>query len=274
MKTQLNLNLMGYSERGIINSFFYETFYNNNQKALKNLLSMISFPKDQDQGKSNKFVDDNFKVENIFIEQSFSDFGTSDVVLLVSNGKQKESIFIEAKVAAGQKNKDLNKYFDELDRLIKNRKKSITSNLFCQLYLKQRLFDMAGKNERTVFTNGFLDKKNGRQIGKNIVVNKVFKELKQYSDKAYYIAIVPGTPKINLQFINSIFSNEPVWKDIYNFFDKNFPYDMNEWGFIFWSDIYEKLLKSNKFKLNNSLQVFEWNASQILTSEECRKYNL
>jgi hypothetical protein len=74
------MKILAYSERGLINSLFYEIMYsgNNSIALLKNLLGKIIF-----RDKQNKVID--FSDATIMLEQSFSDFGDCDVVLLLSN---------------------------------------------------------------------------------------------------------------------------------------------------------------------------------------------
>ena len=82
---------MGYSERGVLNSFLYEIRYDHNGLDLINeFFTKVSFP----------YTNANFKVEEItiLIEQSFSDFGDADTVLLIDNYGKRQTIFVEAKV--------------------------------------------------------------------------------------------------------------------------------------------------------------------------------
>ncbi|MDD5689578.1 MAG: hypothetical protein PHQ76_04795, partial [Caldisericia bacterium] len=70
------MEIIGYSERGLINSLCYELKYSqNNLQLLNNLLSSVSFP-------YISGVNFNIAEVKILIEQSFSDFGDADIVLL------------------------------------------------------------------------------------------------------------------------------------------------------------------------------------------------
>ena len=87
------MEILGYSERGIINSLFYEMkFSQNNLQLFSDFLSLFSFP----------YRAVNFQISDakILIEQSFSDFGDADAVVLVENKSWKQAMFIEAKVRA------------------------------------------------------------------------------------------------------------------------------------------------------------------------------
>jgi len=123
------MEILGYSERGLINSLFYELKYSpNNLQLLNSLLSLVSFP----------YQKVNFQISEakILIEQSFSDFGDADLVLLVSNFKSKQVIFIEAKVKTYQR--DYWNILEEFKRGVEKDKVS-SSNLFVQLYQNKNI---------------------------------------------------------------------------------------------------------------------------------------
>jgi len=70
------MEILGYSERGVINSLFYEVkFSQNNLQHLSDFLSKISFP----------YREVEFKLRDamVMIELSFSDFGDALFVALV-----------------------------------------------------------------------------------------------------------------------------------------------------------------------------------------------
>ena len=72
------MEIIGYSERGMINSLSYELkFSENNLRLLNDFLSLVSFP----------YFRVPFQISDvkILIEPSFSDFGDADAVILVNN---------------------------------------------------------------------------------------------------------------------------------------------------------------------------------------------
>jgi hypothetical protein len=76
------LRIIGYSERGITNSLFYEISYSSQPVSLlEKLLSLVRFPYVGQQSIQ-------ISSAKILIEQSFSDFGDADVVLLTETGTQ------------------------------------------------------------------------------------------------------------------------------------------------------------------------------------------
>ena len=132
------MKILGYSERGMVNSLLYEIYNHKNSDALFRLLmEEAKFP----------FVDSpSLDGElNIIIESSLSNFGDPDVVVLIDSGDTKSTVFIEAKVAA-QKNWSLRAHFTDFMECAngrkQNRKKKImkvdSSNLFAQIYHKQK----------------------------------------------------------------------------------------------------------------------------------------
>ena len=125
------MEIIGYSERGMINSLSYELkFSENNLRLLNDFLSLVSFP----------YFRVPFQISDvkILIEPSFSDFGDADAVILVNNPGVKQVIFIEAKVKTYQKPyRGILDEFKEFKSGIKTNKVN-SSNLFVQLYHKVR----------------------------------------------------------------------------------------------------------------------------------------
>lgn len=93
------------------------------------------------------------------IEQSFSDFGDADAVVLVENKSWKQALFIEAKVRAFKKWQILIEFekFAETSEKIREKikrnedaqeiKRKLTSNLFMQFYLKTRMVKTLQKSD-------------------------------------------------------------------------------------------------------------------------------
>jgi len=123
------MEILGYSERGIINSLFYEMkFSKNNLKLLNDFFSLVSFP--------YRAVTFQISDVKILIEQSFSDFGDADAVILVNNQGDKQAIFIEAKVKTSQGKWSIYDEFEKFKRGVPKSEppKGFSSNLFVQLY--------------------------------------------------------------------------------------------------------------------------------------------
>lgn len=96
------MKVIGYSERGLINSLIYNIFYSeNNLEKIKRFLSLIFLPNFEETEDNTNILDfSSIDKAEILIEQSFSDFGDCDLIILLSknNATIKQAIFIEAKV--------------------------------------------------------------------------------------------------------------------------------------------------------------------------------
>lgn len=241
------MEIMGYSERGLLNSLLYEIRYSQNNLQLFNeFLSLVSFPYIP--------VDFDVKEVTILIEQSFSDFGDADSVSLIDNGGRKQSVFVEAKVKTSQRRSwSIEEEFKAFEEGIKQGKVS-SSNLFVQLYFKVRLVKALQNNEITAsFPKCLLPKsKKVRKIGKNKVVLKAVELVRQYSSQAFFIAIVP----------DDVSRAKIFYKDsLENYYPTGFPeWEVKNWGYITWAEV-ENFCK--RHGLEETLQVFQYNLGQI-----------
>ena len=250
------MEIKGYSERGMVNSLFYEMRCREDGNDLLNeFISLIKFPKYY-QG---------FKVsgEAVYIEQSYSDFGPADAVVLVENLYKKQSLFVEAKVKTmshkAWKIQDEFKGF--LDGIKKHNYTSARatvyySNLFTQLYYKMRMVKaveregLSGIKRGVSFHECF--GKTKRKIGSNKIVLKAVENLLLYMDDSFFVLLVPDT-EMNLG----------------NFFrDMNFNFgsselvewDISHWGYLTWEAV-EKFCE--RHQMTSTLENFEHNRGQI-----------
>lgn len=131
-------------------------------------------------------------VSTLMIEQSFSDFGDADALLLLDYEAGQRCAFIEAKVSCGKSTWHIGNELSKF-RAGNDSQKKAFSNLFCQLYAKQLLVETlkqgAVPDEGVAFLEGF--KK--RKIGKNKVVHRAVEKLKEYVQHATYIALLSNT---------------------------------------------------------------------------------
>ena len=250
------MDIIGYSERGLVNSLFYEIENSYNRYFLLNgLFSLIEFP--------NYSIDFNAKKASLLIEQSFSDFGDSDAVLFLDNEKFKHSVFIEAKVKTYSKkpwliSDEFNKFIQPIKKIKEedSENRVSSSNLFTQLYYKQRLTKTLktggiaclkkGVRFRDVFT------KTERKIGSNAVVLKAVEKLKEYLDDTFYVALVPDSDKNLRNFFNEVLS-------IYSI-DELEGWEIDFWGYLSWEKV-EEYCRQNR--MEKTLKVFEFNKGQI-----------
>jgi hypothetical protein len=174
--------LHGYSERGMIWTLFGEMARREDgNDLLTRLLTLITPP----------ITDGDVQfslVPTVMIEQSLSDFGDADVLLLLG-GPPRRSVFIEAKVCCGTHWT----FAGELARFRKGSDsiKKAFSNLFCQLYAKQRLIETLKSGAIPADGVEFLEGFKRRKIGKNRVVHRAVDLLRSYVQESNYVALVP-----------------------------------------------------------------------------------
>lgn len=248
------MQILSYSERGIIKSLFYEISYSHNSLQLLNrFLGLIYFP----------YKTINFRISEakILIEQSFSDFGDPDALLLLTNNGIKLAAFIEAKVKTSQRLSWLiSQEFEEFTKGI-NVNDMNSSNLFTQLYYKVRLVKALQKGGTDLLKKGVhfpeWSSRKYRRIGNNKVVLKAVDLLSNYCEDAVFIAIVPDN-------ISSI-------KDFYQNTLKNYnpiglqEWDITNWGCISWGEV-ERFCTVNN--LQRVMENFRFNEGQIYNKNE------
>jgi hypothetical protein len=244
------MSINGYSERGIINSIAY--FLDGNPQYINEFLKVLGI--DIKEGEYDyEFI----------IEQSFSDFGDSDLIIIVENKQknQKKVVFIECKIKTCQGNFDIFLEFNKISNAIKNSKKftGISSNLFVQLYYKYLLIKTDGKSINDLSVNPIFKKTNNkdRHLGNNKIVTNAFQNkimtnannnFKKNLDNYYFVAITTATK--------------------YQMDDKEFKVKMNELNLIqsknvylcYWGDIEDFFRKIQATKV---IEVFNYNNGQI-----------
>ena len=173
--------IYGYSERGIINSLLFSI--GNDASLMYEFIRLIKIPTLFEQGKPKSY--------DILLEQSFSQFGDADLVIIMhyENNQKSKVLFIEGKVKTYQKKHwSVQKQYEEFITLDKSKKN--TSNLFFQLHLKKLLIDNAEKiNNNEIVEEPWY--KTQRSIGKNDIVKNAFNKVKNCD--AYYIGLIPST---------------------------------------------------------------------------------
>ncbi|MEI8048909.1 MAG: hypothetical protein WCI92_16120 [Bacteroidota bacterium] len=221
------MKILGYSERGIINSIIFNI--GDKIHLVKDLVNLISFPNKIDIGDPDDYT--------ILLEQSLSRFGDCDLIIIFTynSSKRKTVLFLEAKVKTIQGKWSLDKHFESYNYLPV--KKGNTSNLFSQLYLKRLLMEDYDPVQKSA-----IDKYNKvRKIGKNDIVHKAFSQFSDATDK-FYIGIIPATDL-----------------EIHAFLGKHFKYSC-PYYFVSWKSIHDFCILNN---LSKVLEVFDHNKGQI-----------
>jgi hypothetical protein len=189
--------IYGYSERGIINSIIFSI--GDNVQFMADFISNMNIPALFENKTPTEY--------DVLLEQSFSRFGSADLVIIIKYDKEPKNnkvLFIEGKVKTSQKTYwNLENQYEEFKK--RNKKKS--SNLFFQLHLKKLLFTNAEKidtalkvNEELDITEEWYDTK--RKIGKNVIVEKAFDMIN--CSEAFYIGIIPSSVDDIKDFLKKI----------------------------------------------------------------------
>lgn len=229
------MKILGYSERGIINSLIFKI--GENKKLMNQFIDLISEHNNIDLGKPTDYT--------ILLEQSFSDFGDADLIIIVKykNPKHKKVLFIEGKVRA-QKNSW--KIQGEYEKYTKKEKFiGYSSNLFYQLYFKSLLMKHwyeIDKNKEFEVDSNFRN----RKIGNNEVVLKAFIKLKECKE-AYYIGLIPTKQEEIKVFLKD---NEKILEA-----DKDL-----KLHFLSWETVHKFC---EEHKLKKVLKIFKFNKGQI-----------
>ena len=238
----LESKIIGYSERGIINSLIFTI--GEDKELIKKFIELIELPNKIEIGEPQRYT--------ILLEQSFSRFGDADLIIIIHYEDPIKNIvlFIEGKVNTYKKNwKIIDEYSNYLNPKSSDTKTKPTnywSNLFSQLYLKTLLIKYRDNYNNPKIEIGILEPNFGdyRKIGKNEIVLKAFEKLKNYKE-VYYIGLIPtveddikdflkGKEDLGIHFLS--------WKTVYDFCENH---------------------KCEEPKLNKVLNIFEHNKGQI-----------
>ena len=223
------MSIIGYSERGIVNSLIYNI--GENKKLLKEFIELIYLPTQIEIGNPTDY--------EILIEQSFSRFGSSDLIIIIhyENPKDKKVLFLEAKVKTFSGNWKLSKQYDKYGKSFK-KNNGYSSNLFFQLNLKRLMID----NFKDIKAGVKDELKDLRKIGDNKIVSKAADKIEGFK-KAYYIGIIPTSDY-----------------DISSFIDDNKQQNSNPNRFVSWESIHSFCKENNLVKV---LDIFKYNEGQI-----------
>ena len=243
------MRVLGYSERGAINALIFEiAFSSQPEQILGRLLERALFlgctPPDWQANSARALI-----------EQSLSDFGDADAILLLDHARGRTSVFVEGKVRGSQAQEwTLKEQFEAFQQGLSATVNS--SNLFAQLYHKARFVD-AVRTEGQLALHAGLDfpsfsTKRRRRIGRNPVVLRAVEQIAPYAADAYFLATVPDSPANVRDFVSgtlSRFTHESLelW-------------DVSRWGFLCWSDVHDFCLENG---LITTSQVLEFNKGQI-----------
>lgn len=237
----------GYSERGMITALCADILKSPNPlDCVREVLACFRFP----------FVADGefptcseIESAQIFIEQSFSTFGTPDVVFLLScAGNQRHALFVEAKIGARKKiGKRWRAYLNE-----KQAGKPRPSRLFTQLERQQRLLD----HLKNVAADDAGPLNLGRELGRNAVVREAACRVIPFAANGWVAALIPDSPTEA-----SAFYEQNLCESKRRSVAPQEPWSMRKWGYATWSDL--DSLARGRPEWSQTAAAFDWNDHQI-----------
>lgn len=228
---------------------------------------MITFP----FGEPKNIKLNNISKAEILIEQSFSDFGDADVLILIDSGEDKYAFFIEAKVKTysriewllADEYKEFLSFLQPGQQIIR-KKKYANSNLFTQLYFKQRLFNeiqrfsILDNPYIEILFNNFFNKI--RKTGSNKVVKEAVKKVWEYRANGYFVCLIPNdNNSLDLLYppLTDLEENNPLAT-----YGKLEGLNTKKWGLITWNKI-KRFCSNHGNTFEGTLKVFDWNKGQI-----------
>jgi hypothetical protein len=254
-------DLVGYSERGMINALFYDMGAEPNDEErlarLSDFLGQCLFPS---RDPPYPFRGIRLQSAKIRIEQSFSDFGDLDALLLLEEATdppRKHAVFIEAKVKTSQRASwpiqvEWTRFLAFLSQ------EGSDSNLFLQLYRKVRLaFRLTHPDdeepERCSIPGGW-------DLGTNPVVERAWMELTPYCGSTWYLAILPSSQQETADFFGNVFFRyDPIAAGVF------LPrWSIENWGYLCWKELEEYCtVPERREHWQGLLRNFDYNRGQI-----------
>ncbi len=171
------MQIYGYSERGMINSIIYSM----NENQILRLIKKIAGYKNEES---------HYESVIILIEQSLSDFGDADLIVVYNVDGMKHVVFVEAKVKTyGTKTWSIENEYNKFNNIEKNN----GSNIFRQLSLKKALIENIShvKDRVEISQEKIYRNKKNRRIGGNGIVLKALDLIKDASNY-HFIGLVPA----------------------------------------------------------------------------------
>jgi len=197
----------------------------------------------------------NMQGAEVLVEQSLSDFGDADVILLLHGAGWRRVVFIEGKVKPFQ-TRSWTVHADWGGFLDRKKGHLDSSNLFTQLYHKVRFISALRDEGIDALQRGVAfpacSTKALRKLGSNPVVLHAAEMIETYAQEALYVAVVPGSAA-NLKdfYTNELVTCLPT--DVTG-------WSTEGWGFLAWEQV-EKYCRQHG--LENTVRVFEFNKGQI-----------
>ena len=262
------LTLTGYSERGMLNSLLHEMSYRGDSlRLLGELLGQVRFP-----FRKHAPQVEPVRAAEVIVEQSLSDFGDADCVILLDHNDNSQTVFVEAKVTTSQTpSLYFKREFDFFRRDV-GRDGRLGGDLFSQLYRKLILAKaLVGFGFDKVVANGIevendKEYRSGtvRKLGGNPVVLRAARKIAVHLSDVLLVAVVPlgkSDPKGTEEFVASarrlLGENEHIGDELGLALWKDF---LRGFGLLTWLQVEEFCAEHH---LDNTMGAFHHNAGQI-----------
>lgn len=251
------MQLYGYSERGLVNAFCYDCVRNPNGEALlAEILEETCFPLLEDEP---SFA--GIRQATFLVEQSLSQFGDCDLIILCDpvDGR-KTVVFCEFKRGSRWTLKDEWKKFTV--RVENNIRENLTSNLFCQLYFKQRFVTALADSTHGSIVDGLefdepLNIRRGtgrRKIGTNQTVLDAVDIILPYAQNPFFLMVVPQ--QIDQHELGSFLEQTNERRTGLR------SWSSNRWGHLSLSAL-RSFCERSQPAFDHTLSIFEFNRAQL-----------
>lgn len=244
----MSVELLGYSERGIVNAICEDIRQSNAPHSrLAEFLSWFDF-----QEAIPQFSEDPIRNAELLVEQSFSDFGDLDLLILIeTQSGQKLCFLIEAKVSTDTNSwQTVNDRWKEFTEQLVCRMVN-TSNLFVQLHRKVRLIEKL-RAENEFMVDHLVPRGN---TGSNRVVRTACEKLKGYLEEeksVWFGAILPDTRESLRTFSGLGFGKLPEGNGLPT-------WNVERWGMLSWHTVNNACVET----WPRTKATLKWNEGQI-----------
>ncbi len=247
----MSIQLIGYSERGMINAIADDLSHAKDPCAVtEKFLSLLTFPL---RKPAPSFT--GIKEVLLLVEQSFSSFGDPDLTILLKfNDDRKHLLFLEAKVHTNvQVGETINARWSVFQEFLRGENKA-SSSLFAQLYRKDQLINHLRDSKAKILPDGVSRNWN---IGSNSVVLRARDLCQAYAaDSASVVMLLPEPADTIVQLFNATLNSDktdphalPAW-------------NAKDWGFMTWAQV-ETLVNANTTTFPTTIANFKHNREQI-----------
>ena len=251
----MSVDLIGYSERGMMNAISEDLAHSGSPALVSEFLSQFAFQTLPPP------VWTEIKQVRILVEQSFSDFGDADMLILIEHTDQsRKAVFVEAKVSNDTNSwETIEKRWEEF-RCILDDGEGSTSNLLVQLHRKVRLVEKLRNGTDQFAVDRLIPR---GSLGTNQTVGKAAELVRTFvcESDVYFVAILPDTTDALTQFFSEELSSASLSEKLPCWSVQNF-------GFLSWHKLAAALKEAQtQTKWPRTTATLKWNSGQIFRTE-------